>query len=188
MPLLDSAPVWALAFAIFSLRIVDVSLGTLRTIAVVHGRVTVSVLIGFFEVLVWVIAVSQVIAHLDRNPFLLMAYAAGFACGNAVGISLERRLALGTVVVRMITGAPGHDIATRLRSLGYEVTTFSGQGGDGDRTLLFTACPRRELQRVVDAAGRLDERLFYTVDRFSQAAYFGPLPHATGWRATLKKK
>ncbi len=188
MPMFDSAPIWALALVIFLLRIIDVSLGTLRTITVVHGRVPVSVLIGFFEVLIWVFAVSQVIAHLDRSAFLLMAYAAGFASGNAVGISLERRLALGTVVVRMITGGPGQDIAARLRLLGYDVTTFSGQGGDGARTLLFTACPRRELRQVVDLAGQLDDRLFYTVDRFSQATYLGPLPHPTGWRAVLKKK
>jgi uncharacterized protein YebE (UPF0316 family) len=188
MPPFDTMPVWVLALAIFLLRIVDVSLGTLRTITVVHGRVPVSVAIGFFEVLVWLIAVSQVIAQLDRSPFLAIAYAAGFACGNAVGIALERRLALGTVVVRMITGAQGERVAASLRQLGYDVTTFGGRGGEGERTLLFTSCRRRDLSRVVGAAGELDERLFFTVDRFSQATYLGPLPHPTGWRAVPKKK
>jgi uncharacterized protein YebE (UPF0316 family) len=188
MPVFDAVPVWLLALAIFLLRIVDVSFGTLRTITVVHGRVPVSVAIGFFEVLVWVIAVSQVIEQLDRSLFLPIAYAAGFACGNAVGISLERRLALGTVVVRMITGVQGERVAASLRRLGYDVTTFGGHGAEGERTLLFTACRRRDLDRVVTAAAEQDERLFFTVDRFSQATYLGPLPHPTGWRAIPKKK
>jgi uncharacterized protein YebE (UPF0316 family) len=140
----------------------------------------VSVAIGFFEVLVWVIAVSQVIAQLDRSLFLPIAYAAG--------IALERRLALGTVVVRMITGGQGEQVAASLRGLGYDVATFGGYGAEGERTLLFTACRRRDLGRVVTAAAGQDERLFFTVDRFSQATYLGPLPHPTGWRAIPKKK
>ena len=188
MMLLDTAPAWALALTIFGLRIVDVSLGTLRTITVVHGRVRVSVLIGFFEVLVWVTAVSQVIAHVDESPLLAVAYAGGFATGNAVGIALERRLALGTVVVRMITSAGAEAMASLLRGMGRVVTTFDGQGRDGVRTLLFTTCPRRDLPRVIDAAAALDPQLFYTVDRFSQATSLGPLPGPSGWRAVFKKK
>jgi uncharacterized protein YebE (UPF0316 family) len=184
----DPMPVWALAAAIFGLRIVDVSLGTVRTIAVVHGKVPISVLIGFVEVLVWVTAVSQVIVHLRENPALPLAYAGGFAAGNAVGILLERRIAWGTVVVRMIASAGAVAIAQRLRSMGYEVTAFAGEGKEGPRTLLFTTCPRRNLARVVREAAALDGKLFYTVDRFSQAAQLGALPHATGWRAVFKKK
>jgi uncharacterized protein YebE (UPF0316 family) len=105
-----------------------------------------------------------------------------------VGIALERRLALGTVAVRMITSAAPGVLAERLRAMGRVVTTFDGQGRDGVCTLLFTTCPRRELPRVVQAAAELDPQLFYTVDRFSQATSLGPLPSPTGWRAVLKKK
>ena len=85
-------PAWALAGTIFLLRIIDVSLGTMRTITVVNGRLRLSVALGFFEVLVWVTAVSQVILRLRDHPILVLAYAAGFAAGNAVGILLERKL------------------------------------------------------------------------------------------------
>ena len=188
MPFLDPLPVWVLSLVIFGLRIVDVSLGTLRTITIVHGRVPISVLIGFVEVLIWVTAVSQVIVHLRENPALSLAYAGGFACGNAVGIVLERRIALGTVVVRMIASTGASQIAQRLRSLGYEVTAFPGEGKDGPRTLLFTTCARRNSASVVREAAELDHRLFYTVDRFSQATQLGALPHPTGWRGAFKKK
>ena len=117
MTLDPELPVWALAACIFLLRVADVSLGTVRTIVVVHGRIRLSVLLGFVEVLVWITAVSQVILRLRESPVLVVAYAAGFATGNAVGILLERRLALGHCVVRMIS-REGEAVARVLVSFG----------------------------------------------------------------------
>ena len=188
MDMIASMPVWALAVCIFLLRITDVSLGTLRTILVVQGRLPISVLIGFFEVLIWLTAVSQVIVRLKDSPVLLLAYAAGFAVGNACGIILERHLGIGQCIVRMIATREGDAIAARLREMGHMLTSFAGQGLDGPRTLMFTACSRRELDSVIATAASLDPRLFYTVDRFSQAGQVAPLPHPTGWRAMFKKK
>ena len=105
--LLDTLPVWALALVIFTLRVVDVSLGTCRTIAVVQGRMKVSVLLGFIEVLVWVTTVTHVIQKAADNGWLLLAYAAGFAFGNAAGIALERRLAMGSVILRIVSHDAG---------------------------------------------------------------------------------
>ena len=78
---------------IFAARIVDVSLGTIRTICVVNGRRHVALVLGFFEILVWIFAVSKVIGDL-QHPVLAVAYALGFATGNFVGITIEKRLAL----------------------------------------------------------------------------------------------
>lgn len=188
MDVIAGMPVWALALLIFLLRIVDVSLGTLRTISVVQDRLSLSVLISFFEVLVWVTAVTQVVVRVDENPLLLLAYAAGFAAGNACGITLERHLGLGQCVVRMIATQEGEAMAARLRGMGHSLTTFAGQGRDGPRTLMFTACPRRELRHIIEAAASLDPHLFYTVDRFSQTGHITPLPDPTGWRGMFKKK
>ena len=103
MQLLENLPVWLLAVVVFSLRIVDVSLGTVRTIAVVQGWIKLSVVLGFFELLIWIAAVSQVIARVKEQPILMLAFAGGFAAGNAAGILLERVLALGTCVVRIVS-------------------------------------------------------------------------------------
>jgi len=188
MPLIDALPVWAAAAGVFLLRITDVSLGTFRTVSVVQGRVGLSVLIGFFEVLIWVLVVSQVIVGVRDNPVLLVAYAAGFSAGNAVGITLERNLAAGSCVLRMIASNGGEKIADALRAAGYLITTFDGKGRDGVRTMLFTSCPRRELPNVLRLVGQLDPRVFYTVERFSRTGYLVPLPDPTGWRAVFKKK
>jgi len=188
MDFINTVPVWIVAIAIFGFRVLDVSLGTLRTISVVQGRVCLSVVIGFLEVLIWITAVSQVVLRIHESPFLLVAYSAGFATGNACGIALEKALAIGTCVIRMICSNGGQLIADTLRSHGYTLTTFEGQGRDGRRMLLLIACPRRDLMKVVDTAARIDPHLFYTVERFSQAAHVDPVPHHTGWRAVFKKK
>jgi uncharacterized protein YebE (UPF0316 family) len=186
--LLSAMPVWALAITIFCCRVTDVSLGTVRTLFVVQGRLAVSVLIGFVEVLLWVTAVTQVIVRVHESPVLVVAFAGGFAAGNAVGILIERKLAFGTCVLRMIVKEKGDEVAVALREIGHIVTTFDGEGRDGNRKLVYTTCPRRELKRVIDIAKGFDTELFYVVDRFSQSGHIGPLPHPTGWRAVLKKK
>ena len=82
---LHDAPVWVLALVVFGLRVCDVSMGTLRTLTIVQGRTALAITLGFFEVLLWILAVSQVIVQVKDEPVLAVAYAAGFACGNGVG-------------------------------------------------------------------------------------------------------
>jgi uncharacterized protein YebE (UPF0316 family) len=188
MQFFTEMPLWAVALVIFSLRIVDVSLGTVRTILVVQGRLVLSVLIGFVEVLLWVSAVSHVITNIRESPLLAVAFAAGFATGNAVGILLERRLAIGTCVLRIISNGQGDRVAAAFRNAGRDVTTVDGWDEEKRRKLLYTTCPRREARHLIDLARVIDPGAFYTVDRFSQTGNGVPLPHPTGWRAVLKKK
>lgn len=188
MPFLDPLPVWAIAALVFSLRIVDVSIGTMRTIMVVSGRVTLAVVLGFFELLIWATAVSQVILMVPEHPVLLVPYAAGFAAGNAVGILLERRLAIGSCVVRMLTDSKGAEIARTLNAIGQHVTAFMGEGLAGPKTLVYATCARRQLPLLLEAARRVDPTLFYSVERFSETGGVAPVMPPTGWRAVLKKK
>ncbi|HEV57052.1 MAG TPA: hypothetical protein ENN87_06090, partial [Phycisphaerales bacterium] len=91
-----------LPVAIFVARICDVSVGTLRIIAVARGRRVAAAILGFFEVLIWITVISHVMQNLT-NPWCYVAYAAGFATGNYVGIRIEQMLAMGQLVVRVIT-------------------------------------------------------------------------------------
>jgi len=188
MPFLATFPVWAVALLVFSLRIVDVTIGTMRTIMVVSGRVGLAVVLGFFELLIWATAVSQVILMVPEHPVLLVPYAAGFAAGNAVGILLERRLAIGSCVVRMLSETKGSEIARTLTAVGQHVTAFLGEGTGGPKTLVYATCERRQLPALLDAARRIDPTLFYSVERFSETGGVAPVMSPTGWRAVLKKK
>ncbi len=186
--LLDSLPVWALALTIFSLRVVDMSLGTLRTIAVVNGRIRTSFFLGMIEVTVWIVAISGVISKLSTQPILPLFYALGFATGNAVGILLDRRLAFGSVVLRIIANDRGEEMADRIREAGQKVTTFTGQGRDGERTMIYVICLRRELPRLLDVASTVDPQMFYVVEPASASNASRDVMQPSGWRARFKKK
>lgn len=188
MDIFTLLPVWGLFLIILLLRVCDVSLGTMRMITVVQGRVTFSVFLGFLEILIWVAVISQVIAHITKHPILGLAYALGFATGNAVGIMLERRMALGSCVVRIISSDSGQEISQRLRELGQRVTTFNGEGRDGIRVLIYATCERRDLKTILTAAKEIDPKIFYVVERVLESSHIDLLTERSLWRAIVKKK
>jgi uncharacterized protein YebE (UPF0316 family) len=142
-------------------RIADVSLGTIRTVFVVRGHRMGAFVLGFCEVLVWVVVVSRVIANLNQ-PAYAVSYALGFALGNYAGMTLERWLAYGKQAVRIFTRQP--EIAAALRGAGFAVTEFEGLGRDGVVHLLYVQTHRREVERVVHMARSHDPNCFYTVE------------------------
>jgi uncharacterized protein YebE (UPF0316 family) len=186
---LQDAPVWVLALVVFVLRVCDVSMGTLRTLTIVQGRTALAITLGFFEVLLWILAVSQVISEVKDEPVLAVAYAGGFACGNGVGMWLEKRLAIGSVVVRLFSARSGDEIARLVRAQGLACTTFAGEGRDGAVTLLYVACSRSDATRVIDIATEVDPAVFYIVERSSAGTHGRPqAPRAHSWQQMLKRR
>lgn len=190
MEVLDSLPVWALALVIFLLRIFDVSLGTVRTIAVVQGRTGVSVALGFIEVLVWVTTVTHVVQKATGNPLLLLAYAGGFAAGNAAGILVEKRLALGAVILRLVSQSAGRRVADTLKARSPKVFQFEGRDHDSPVTLIYVPARRRDARRLIRQAQEVDPDLYYAVDSVRESNWDvnGAPPLPTGWRSVAKKK
>ncbi len=168
-------------------RITDVSLGTLRTVCVVNGHKGRAWVLGFFEVLVWVLVVSKVITNLN-HPAYVVAYAIGAATGSWVGITAEQRLAFGEQVVRIFS-RKGREMAARLRELGYRVTEIDGRGRDGHVELLFIEVPRKQAMRVAQMARGLDPECYFVVDdiRMTSAAMVR-FHQPTGWRGVMNKK
>ncbi|UCH24560.1 MAG: DUF2179 domain-containing protein [Trueperaceae bacterium] len=148
---------------IFAMRVIDVSLGTLRMIFIVRGLRLRAALISFFEVTIWVLAVSQVITNLG-HLWNLLGYSSGFAMGTLVGIWLEGKLALGQVDVRIFSTTKGKDIAEGLRQAGFGVTELHGSGRSGEVDVVATVVPRRSTQQIVKLASAIDGRSFITVD------------------------
>lgn len=170
-------------------RITDVSLGTIRTIAVINGLRGVSWLLGFFEVLVWILVVSQVIQKVHENPLYPIAYALGFATGNFIGITVERRIAFGHQVVRVFTRV-GPDMVRALREQGYVVTEFTGKGRDGPVDMLFIETERKTAREVLNFARKVDPNCFVVVDdiRLASAKLVEAQQQSGGWRSQLKRK
>lgn len=143
-------------------RVADVSLGTLRMVSVINGRRWSSWALGFAEVLVWIVVVSEVIKTINQSPLYPLAYAFGFATGSFLGITIESRLAFGDQMVRLFTRTPG--VAAMLRNEGFGVTEFDGRGRDGPIQMLFIQTPRRDVPKVLARAKALDAACYYLVD------------------------
>ena len=163
---LASHAAWTPAL-IFCARVIDVSLGTIRMISVTRGHRITAVCLGFFELIIWVFAVSRVLAHLDRIENVL-AFAGGFAVGNAVGMAIESRLALGVQTLSFISRGMANAVAERLRYAGLRVTTFVGSGRDGPVSLCMTVVPRRQTQNAIRMAREIDPDVVITVEDVRQ--------------------
>ncbi|MDD5476201.1 MAG: DUF2179 domain-containing protein [Syntrophales bacterium] len=160
---------------IFSARIVDVSLGTIRIIYVSRGLKYVSPIVGFFEIMIWLLAIGQIFQNLT-NPIYYLAYALGFASGNFVGIIIEERLAMGRVAVRIITQVEASGLISALRKEGYGVTAVNAEGSMGPVKLIFTIVDRGELEHVVNLVKTFNPKAFFSVEdvRMAREGIFPP--------------
>lgn len=129
-------------------RIIDVTLSTIRIIFVSKGQKFLAPLLGFFEIIVWLMAITQVMQHLDRWQNYI-AYALGFALGNFFGILIENKIALGHVMVNIITKTDAHLLVKILRDLGYWITQTDALGNDGNVSIIFTIIKRSEINNIV---------------------------------------
>jgi uncharacterized protein YebE (UPF0316 family) len=148
---------------IFLARICDVSLGTIRLVFVARGYKYLAPLVGFFEVLIWIIAISQILGHLS-TPMCYFGYAAGYATGNHVGILIAEKLSLGVVLIRVITQKEADSLVARLTAEDYGVTRLAGQGANGPVEVIFTIVPRRAIQAVVDLVKEFNPHAFYSIE------------------------
>ncbi len=175
---------------IFAARIVDVSIGTLRTIATIQGRVKLAFVMGFVEVTLWVTIISAIVKNIETAPILALFYGLGFATGNVVGILAERKLGLGHVALRVFSRIAGEVLAEPLRDQGQPVTVFRGEGRSGPVSQLMIVCARKRVQNILEQVREKDPDAFYLVE-FARDVGRLPAPLCsppTGWRAVLKKK
>lgn len=154
---------------IFVARILDVTLGTLRIIFLGRGKKFLAPAFGFFEVLIWLVAIRQIMQNLN-NPVTYLAYAAGFAAGNFIGIYLESKLAIGTLIVRIITQRDAAELVNHLRAAGYGVTSLDAEGMSGQVKLIYTVIKRKCLPEVIENIKQFNPRSFVSVEEIQSAS------------------
>ncbi len=161
--------IWVvLPLLIFLARIVDVSLQTIRIVSIARGVRWLAPLVGFFEVLIWIMAISQIMKRVS-HPMSYVAYAAGFAAGTAIGQRIERRLSLGMVLVRIITRSSSMELRRRLRQQEFGFTHVPAQGAEGPVELVFTVIRRQHLQQVQQLVRSTLPDAFYSVEEVAGA-------------------
>jgi uncharacterized protein YebE (UPF0316 family) len=150
-------------FLIFLARICDVSIGTMRIIFVSKGKRNIAPILGFFEVLIWIIAISKIMQNLD-NYINYFAYAAGFASGNFVGMIIEEKLAVGIQMIRIFAHERGSELVQNLNIKGYGATVVAAEGSREKVLLIFTIVKRNELHNVLEVINRFNPKAFYTIE------------------------
>ncbi|MEZ5072168.1 MAG: DUF2179 domain-containing protein [Bacteroidales bacterium] len=152
-------------------RIVDVSLDTIRVIMVAKGYRNKAPFVGFFQVLIWIITITRIMAHLEIWTAYI-GYATGFAIGTYVGMKIEEKLALGYELIRVITRTDAAPLIRDLMQEGHQVTYVDGEGRDGKVGILFIILKRSRSKDIVQRIKQFNPNAFYTIEdvRFVNSA------------------
>lgn len=153
-------------FMIFVLRMIDMSLDTLRVLFVVRGKRVIVWILGVITSIIYIVAISNVLSG-NQHPFTILCYACGYATGNILGMRLEERLAIGFKQVNIVSKSKGHEIAEALRESGYGVTELVGQGMNGTVDLVTTSVKRKQSKDVRSIVEKIDADAFITEDDFN---------------------
>ena len=148
---------------IFLARVADVSMGTIRVIFISRGLKYLAPLVGFFEILIWLMAIGQIMQNLS-SPVCYIAYACGFSFGNFVGMVIAEKLSLGVALIRVITQKDASELVGHLKSDDYGVTSLDGHGKSGQVKLIFTIVPRWQVKDVVSLIKKYNPRAFYSIE------------------------
>lgn len=152
-----------LPLLIFLARIMDVTIGTLRIVFISKGEKAIAPLLGFFEVLIWIFAIGEIMQNLN-NLVCYFAYAGGFAMGNYIGLKVEEKIALGFEVVRIITQKDADQLTEILRSEGYGATVVDAQGAKGNVHILFSVVRRKAISSIINLIEKYNPNAFYTIE------------------------
>ena len=161
--ILTSPQAWLGAGLIFVLRVVEMSLDTVRVLMVMRNRKGLAWILGFFQAGLFIFAIGFVLSDLE-NPIRILGYAAGFATGTVVGMFIEERLAIGHIQVNIVSPTFGNAVAEEMRAEGYALTEILARGKDGMVTMLSCSVRRKNVYKVRRIVNRIDPTAFITAE------------------------
>lgn len=168
---------------IFFSRVLDVTIGTVRIVMVSKGQKFWAPFLGFFETLIWLIAISKIFQNLD-NWVCYVAYAGGFAMGNYVGLRIEEKLAVGIVKIQIITRKNAANLIENLIAKGYGITHHDAHGSSENVSIIYSIIKRTEIKKVEEIVKSTNPKAFYSVEdvKFVNEGVFPVNTAAWRWR------
>jgi uncharacterized protein YebE (UPF0316 family) len=167
-------------------RICDVSIGTIRLMFLARGDKLITPLLGFFEVIVWLLAMREIMQNL-ANPVCYIAYGAGFGLGNLVGIIIEEKIAIGKRIIRVITKKEATDLISSISSAGFSVTTVPAEGSRGRVSIVSMVVDRNDIEQVISLIKAFNPRAFYSIEDIRFASESN-LPADKRWKQRFDLK
>lgn len=169
-----------LPFIVFFARVADVTLGTLRIIFTSRGKRNLAPVLGFVEVFIWIVVVGQIVKN-AHSLTAYIGYAAGFATGTYIGMLIEERMAMGTLILRIILSKGSDELTAALRTAGFGVTSVNGEGGQGAVKLLCTIVQRKKLNIVTGIIHEICPGAFFSVEEV-RSSEMGIFSYSVGRR------
>lgn len=158
-----------IAILIFLSRIVDVTIGTIRIIYISRGQKIIPAILGFFEAMIWIIVISQVIQNLTNITYYF-AYAGGFAVGNFMGILLVEKFSENVLLIRIITATKVKELAEALKNCQVGLTEIKGQGFDQEVSVIFTIINKGCEKKVINTIQTINPEAFYTIESINEVS------------------
>lgn len=177
---------WFIPPLIFLARICDVSVGTVRMIFLINGSRVATAILGFCEVTIWALAVGGLVKYLT-NPLAIIAFAGGYSAGTLVGLTIERKLAIGWRLVRVINPDPDIDVSQILHEHDVRATRVEGRGMKGPVEVTFSAIRRRDLPSIMKLLQKHVPAAYVTIERADRASTVTPQDPSTGRLAFLRR-
>jgi uncharacterized protein YebE (UPF0316 family) len=154
---------------IFIAETTVVTLATIRIIFIARGMKTLASVVGLFEVSIWLFAIGQVMRNLN-DLRCSAAFAGGFTLGNYLGVLIHDKMAIGHLVIRIITSKDASELVQGLQTADYGVTCVDAMGAKGPVQIIVTVIKRRDLPRVLEIIKGFDEEVFYSVEDLHSTA------------------
>jgi uncharacterized protein YebE (UPF0316 family) len=132
-------------------------------IYVSKGLKILASVLGFFEVSIWILAIGQIMKNMD-NIACILAYGSGYAMGNYIGILLEEKLSIGTVIMRIIPREEASSLISRLRSQSIGLTVVDGEGSMGKVKVIFSVIQRQDVPMIINLINEHNPTAFYSVE------------------------
>lgn len=163
-----------LCLKIFIARLIDVSLGTFRTIMTVKGKDLSAALIGIVEITVWFLVVKEALNTENNSYFIVLSYALGFSIGTFIGGKISRLFIKSNLEVQVVLSNRDDKIVEIIRKEGYGVTAIDVKGAKSEKYMLYIQIRDKSLQKLKDIVKSLDKDAFIVVNetKYVENGYF----------------
>lgn len=155
---------------IFLARLADVTVATVKLMFVVNNVRKMAAILGFFEALITIMALSRIIQDANNLPAFVM-YAAGFASGTYVGMWIEQKMAYGNVLIRIISKDMPEELFQYMAEHRYRFSLVDAYDELGNTRVLFTVCKRSNAGALLAHLERVAPDAYYTVEGVKQASH-----------------
>ena len=157
--------IFLLCLKIFFARILDVSLGTVRTIVTVKGKKFYAALIGFIEVFIWFLIARDALNVEIDTIFIPLSYSLGYATGTLIGGLISEKVISGNLTVQIVLSNQNTEIIDIIREKGYAVSVIDAKGQNDDKKyMLFMEINKNRLNSLKELIKTLDEKAFIVVN------------------------